>query len=354
MQRILIIRLSAIGDIIMSTAILPGLRARYPDAHIAWLTEGLGAEILGGNDLIDELILLPRKQWARDWKAGRRRAALGSVRHFACELRARRFDWVIDLQGLLKSAVWARVAGAERRTILHGRENAHLLMTETVRESTHHGGRLCREYHVMAEHLGLPMDVFGMHVVPRPEAVAAARVRLSTRPGRPVLLLPFTTRPQKHWFEDRWVDLARRLAALPDASVWILGGPGDLATANAMAAAAGGAVGVVAGPESDLREKIALMSLASLAVGVDTGLTHLAYGLGVPAIALFGSTCPYEDLGSVPGRVFYAALDCAPCRRHPTCDGAFTCMRAHSVDAVERTAVDLLAAQGLARSTERP
>ena len=69
-----------------------------------------------------------------------------------------------------------------------------------------------------------------------------------------------------------------------------------------------------------------LVSKAKAVIGVDTGLTHMGIAAGVPTVALFGSTCPYTETGRDNVRVIYHGLDCAPCKRRPTCGGAFTCM----------------------------
>lgn len=341
-KRILIIRLSAIGDVIMATSLLPGLKARYPEARITWLTEGLGTEILAGNSRVDDVWLLPRKEWRALRKARRYGAMIKGLFAMRSRLREARFDLVIDLQGLLKSAIWAWCTGASRRVSLRGRERSSLIMTETVSDPAGMGGPLCREYRLMSDHFGLDPAVFKMAIDPLPDRVETAREYFSKRPGRPILLFPFTTRPQKHWFDERWSELAGQLGSIDRYSVWIIGGPGDEDRANSIASAAKAEVGVIAGPRTDLRDKIALVGEAALAIGVDTGLTHLSLGLGRPTVALFGSTCAYQDTTPVPGVVLYNQMDCSPCRRHPTCAGAFTCMRNHSVERVLTAARQLL------------
>ena len=81
-------------------------------------------------------------------------------------------------------------------------------------------------------------------------------------------------------------------------------------------------------------ESAALVSRASLVIGVDTGLTHMGWAFSVPVIALFGSTCPYRVVPGREGDILYAELHCSPCRRRPTCGGAFDCMSALTPDAV--------------------
>jgi len=77
-------------------------------------------------------------------------------------------------------------------------------------------------------------------------------------------------------------------------------------------------------------------------VGVDTGLTHMGIAAAIPVITLFGSTCPYQDTGQDTTVVLYKAMECSPCRRNPTCGGAFTCMTDISVADVLESANQLL------------
>lgn len=343
-KRILIVRLSAIGDVIMTTSLLPALRARYPRAHITWLTEPLGAEILKENPLIDRLLLLPRKEWIKQWKSGQKARALKAAIRFGWSLRNQRFDLAIDPQGLLKSGIWTWASRAPVRVGLHGREGSGWLMTHVVRDSTDVGGPLVREYRVLAERLSLPMEAFGMSLgISDSEHTTATRT-LSASDKPPIFLLPFTTRPQKHWFSERWSELADKLLADNTHSVWILGGPGDLEEAGKIAAGVRGDIHVVAGPQSDLREKMALLQQSSLSIGVDTGLTHLSLGLRRPTIALFGSTCPYASTDPIPGHVFYDRLECSPCHRHPTCEGRFDCMRGITCERILDKAAEFLSA----------
>ena len=343
-EKILIIKLSAIGDVILATSVLPGLKARYPEAEITWLTEGLGGELLEGHPRIDALWLLPRKQWRQACKAGQYGSMIRSFFSMRRKVREADFDLVIDLQGLLKSAVWAWFSKARHRISLRGRENSYLLMTETVRDPIGMGGRLAREYRLMSTHLGLPEDVFEIDIHPLPERVRRAGELLGADGRRRVFLFPFTTRPQKHWFAERWSELAARLVNELGVSVWIVGGPANEAEADDIARRAGLSDGihVIAGPHTDLADKVALLARADLSIGVDTGLTHLSLGLKRPTVALFGSTCPYEDTSPTPGVVLYDHLECSPCRRHPTCNGAFTCLRNHTVERVLSAARSLL------------
>jgi heptosyltransferase-1 len=120
----------------------------------------------------------------------------------------------------------------------------------------------------------------------------------------------------------------------------LLGGPGDVAAAARIVAACPGMVSLAGRVKLD--ENVAAVAGARLLVGVDTGLTHMATALGVPCVALFGSTRTYLDACTPRSVVMYDALACSPCHRHPTCAGRFDCMRGLGVERVSTQALQLL------------
>jgi heptosyltransferase-1 len=148
-----------------------------------------------------------------------------------------------------------------------------------------------------------------------------------------LVFCPFTTRPQKHWFEDRWVELADRLLADLGLIPVLLGGPADRDAAQRIQEQVKGRLINLAGVTS-LTQAAALIDRAALLIGVDTGLTHMGIAFSRPTLALFGSTCPYQETTRENALVLYHKLDCSPCKRNPTCEGRFDCMRAISVDEV--------------------
>jgi len=332
--RVLVIRLSAIGDVVMASALVPALRASWPDAHVAWLAESAGAELLRHNPRLDEVIVWPRSDWARMWAAGQYRALAGALRGFVRALRERRFELALDTQGLLKSGIWAWLSRAPRRIGLGSREGSQWLMTETL-DRRGASRRIGAEYLALAHYLGLEVGGFPMDIPIGAAAASTARERLTAVgvAGPYAVLCPFTTRAQKHWLEERWADLACRLPHDLGVAAVVLGGPGDREAADRLVAAAGGAARHLVGV-TRLDEAAAVISGARLVVGVDTGLTHLGIAEAVPTVALFGSTCPYLDPARPDAVVLYERLPCSPCRRSPTCHGRFDCMRAHTVDTV--------------------
>lgn len=321
MQRILIIRLSAIGDVVFASPMIEALRRSYPEAHIAWLLEPGQAELVRHHPALDEVIILPRGEWKKHWRERRYGALARSLKVFAKSLRACRFDTAIDLQGLFKSGIWAWLSGASRRIGLGSREGSHLLMTETWPR----GGEpesIGSEYRFLAERLGLDTSDFTMHIA-LPETALRSAERI-VGDHAPIVLAPFTTRPQKHWFEDAWRALIPRLHDRFGGPIILLGGPGDVEAAAHLAENL--PVTNLAG-QTSLLEAAALIRRSRLLIGVDTGLTHMGTAFERPTLCLFGSTRPYLHTNSPHTSVIYHALQCSPCRRRPTCGGAFTCMR---------------------------
>ncbi|MBK1648821.1 glycosyltransferase family 9 protein [Rhabdochromatium marinum] len=346
-QRILLVRLSAIGDIVFASALIDALRAAYPQAYLAWLVQPGCAPLLAHHPGLDAVIEWPHAH-VRELAAARRFVALGrELVRLTKQLRGERFDLVVDLQGLLKSAVPARLTGAARRIGLDSREGSRLLMTQVL-QSRRDDRRIGSEYRALAEALGLPLDKFVMRVHPGSEARGHVEPLLQQAGFTQgfVLCCPFTTRPQKHWFEERWAELAQRLrrpvgqggVGLP---VRLLGAPGDRAAAARIAQLAEAPLDAWVG-ETSLLLAAALIERASLLIGVDTGLSHMGIAARIPTLLLFGSTRPYLETGHANARVLYHARDCSPCRRHPSCAGRFDCMRDIDIDQVLTAAGDLV------------
>lgn len=343
MKRVLVVRMSAIGDIVMASALIPALRRSWPDAHLAWLTEPAGADLLRHNPRLDEVLVWPRGEWLRLGRERRYGELVRAVWRFASKLRVRRFDLVLDAQGLLKSALWARLTGAPRRVGLGSREGGQWLMTETLGRMTV-SRRIGAEYRFLAEYLGLDPGEFPMDVPVGDRPAARAREALAGVGirGPYAVFCPFTTRPQKHWFEERWVELAGSLEDATGLAPVVLGGGEDRAAAERIRAASGGRARTLAG-ETALDESVAVVAGAGLLVGVDTGLTHLGIAHRVPTVTLFGATRPYLDPGTCRAEILYEPLPCSPCKRSPTCHGRFDCMRRHDVEQALEAAKVVLA-----------
>ncbi len=347
MKRILIVRSSAIGDVVFASALPAAIKRSHPDAHVAWLVEPGIHELLLTDPAIDEVITWSKAEWVKLWKSGQKLELARRVLALRRELHARNFDVALDLQGLLKSGFITWLSGAKRRVGLGSKEGSQLLMTEVIPR----GGdihRIGSEYQFLAQHLGADAGNFlpTLHVAPA--ADASVQAKLATQgleTGRYAVFAPFTTRPQKHWFEDAWQALAPQLITATGLTPVILGGPAD-AEAAARIAAADPRIVNLAG-QTRLPEAVAVIARSALVIGVDTGLTHMGTALARPTVAIFGSTCPYTDTGRPTGSVIWLGLECSPCMRRPTCGGKFTCLRDITPTMVIERAQAMLAVGGV-------
>jgi len=338
MNNILIIRLSAIGDVVFASPLIKALRRRYPDAKISWLVEPAAAALLKNNPELDEVILWNKGEWKRLWSERKFLTLARELRLFIRKLKEHQFDCAIDLQGLLKSAVWAYFSGAEQRIGLGSKEGGEKMMTRVVSRQGDNP-RIGSEYFGLAQELGLDVTNFEMDIAlsAEDEAFPASAIGHENY----AVICPFTTRPQKHWLEVRWPVLAEQIESGRNLPVVMLGGPADVEAAARIAAANSQIINMAG--KSSLMQTAALIKHASLLVGVDTGLTHMGIAFNVPTVALFGSTCPYTDTTRENARVLYHKMACSPCRRNPSCDGDFTCMRKIEITEIMQTLQQVMA-----------
>ncbi|MCP5415966.1 MAG: glycosyltransferase family 9 protein [Chromatiaceae bacterium] len=340
-SRILIIRLSAIGDVVFASPLIAALKRSYPQSRLSWLVEPAAAPLLKHNPTLDEVIVWPKAEWKRLWKERQFSVLWREVRDFRRQLRERGFDTVLDLQGLMKSALLGWLSGARERIGLGSREGSGWLMSRVVARAGD-PDRIGSEYLYLAQQLELQTGHFEMQLsLAEADCNFVQRLVQSERLEAGYLVLcPFTTRPQKHWFEQRWSALIARLQQQFALPLVVLGGPGDREASERICSALDRAVINLTG-KTGLTEAAALISQAQLLIGVDTGLTHMGLAFATPTVALFGSTCPYLETTRTNALVLYHKLECSPCRRSPTCHGAFSCMAEISVEEVVASALQV-------------
>jgi len=339
---ILLVRLSAIGDIVFASPLIAVLRRAYPGARITWLVQPEYQAILERHPDLDEVLTWPIGEWRELWRQRRFVGLIRSLGAFRKHLRLRRFDLALDLQGLLKSGAATYLSGARERIGLGSREGSRWLMTRVVPRGGEHT-RIGSEYLFLAQCLGLSTQGFAMAVHYGSETADFARdlIECLGMSRGYAVLCPFTTRPQKHWLAACWAELSDRIRAELGLPVVVLGGPGDRPAAGHIRDLTARGLILLAG-RTTLSQAAAMIDGSTLLVGVDTGLGHMGIASGRPSLLLFGSTCPYLDTTRANARVLYHPLDCSPCKRKPTCNGAFTCMRSITVDEVLKTAKGLL------------
>ncbi len=186
--------------------------------------------------------------------------------------------------------------------------------------------RIGAEYKVLLDSLGIPGKHFKLGI-----GAGSPGVEL---PDKFVVFCPFTTRPQKFWVNEYWMELAHHIGNM-GYTVVLLGGPGDRHMVEKIFPNLSGIVDLVG--KLGLTESIGVIEKSTAIIGVDTGLTHAGMLLQKPTIAIFGSTCPYLETEFEKGVVLYDKLDCSPCKRNPTCNGDITCMRRLTPDRVIST-----------------
>jgi lipopolysaccharide heptosyltransferase I len=309
-ERILLVRLSALGDVVQCLPALAALRRARPEAEIGWLVEDRHAGALEGHPQIDRLFRFERRSGGLS-AAWRVRGEVGAwAPHVA-----------VDLQGNLKGGLLTRLSGARRRIGLprgEAREGAQAFANEIVPPGPPGEHRADRALRLCA-----PLGAQGpaAPVLPpiRSEAstaMAAALAALGASPRRYALLVPGTSEfgAFKRWPARRFGELAERLVDERGLASLVAYGPGQRGLAEDVVAAAAGAARL-APDTKDLHEFLALVADAALVVGADSGPVVLASALGVPTVALFGPKDPavYAPRGPRTA-VVWKRVYCSPCR----------------------------------------
>lgn len=278
--RILIVRLSALGDVIHGVPVACALRDAFPRATIGWVVEGRTAELLEAHPAIDHVIRAPRG-WLKS-----PRAVLALRR----ELRSHDFEVAIDLQCLTKSAIAAKLSGAPRRigkAGSDGRELSKLFHNELVPVGGEH---VIDHYLELLAPLGITAPRVHFDLPERASDGLLAEQILHTDElprGRFAVLNPGAGWSSKIWPPERYGELAGRLLSdygMPTLAVWGL--PDEKPLGEAIVAASGGAARLA--PPTSVLELGAVCRRAALFVGSDTGPMHLAVAVGTPTISLHG------------------------------------------------------------------
>jgi heptosyltransferase-1 len=361
-QRILLIKPSAVGDVIHTLPVLAKLRARYPAARIDWVLTPAIAELIGHHPALSNVVLFDRGALARDW-----RDWLNGMARMLADLWTTRYDLVIDLHGQFRSAILTMAARApvrigfdrprlgprsplDRRLIdnayRHGwtgaREGAWLAYTHRIplpRSDVHAVDR----YLWLSSLLGFD-DAPPVFEVPIP-AAAEARIdavlsHFGVRSQSLAVVVPGTIWPTKHWHVEGFAAVARYLHGTGRAVV-LAGSANERPRCRVVADLAPGVLDFCG--QTTLSELAALIRRAEVCVTNDSGSMHLTAALNRPVVSVFGPTDevwigPYGR----PESVVRVAKDCAPCyfRQLSACPHDHACMREVApgmvIDRIER------------------
>jgi heptosyltransferase I len=322
------------------------LRAACPGAHLAWLVEPAAAAIVRAQPWLDEVLVFPRPRLREGLRRGRVGVAARALASFLRELRAPRFDLVVDFHAILKSGVLGWLSAAPRRVSYarpFAREGAGWFATERARLEPSHMSRFARN-EGLVRYLGVGKAPAARPLVLPAAAARAAAEALGEGPA-PVILHPGTSDATAHkrWAPAGFVAVARALAEGDGVPCRVTAGPAreEQALAQEVVEASGGAARLA--PETPtLVELAALLAVSRLYIGSDTGPMHLASLVGTPVVQLLGPTDPVENAPyeGTASRTVRVQVGCNPCRRG--CATA-TCMRVIAPERVLEAARALLA-----------
>lgn len=305
-SRILLVKLSSFGDVIHALPTLEALRALYPQGQITWLVQDSFAPLLAGHLALDQVWPIPRLRFQGQSLVSQTAALAAAARR----LRSRPFDLVIDLQGLLKSALWVALARSPRKIGYDGtREGSYLVLTEKL-------PRYDPDRHAVLRYLDVA------RYLEAPEAAPRFRLEhLLTEPwntlgetmNRPYAVLhPGARWITKLWPAASWARLAEWLAK-QGLEVVLTGSSADRPLAAALLKESQAPIVDLAG-RTTLAELAAVLKGAVFALTTDTGPMHLAAALGTRVAALFGPTAPWRTGPFGQGHeIVRLGLDCSPC-----------------------------------------
>ncbi len=350
-QRVLIVRLGSMGDVIHALPAVAMLRQAFPEAQIGWAIEPRWSALLSAGSsplprspqqpLLDRIHLVDTRGWRRSLTS---RPTWRDIRAAYDDLRRRSYDMAIDFQGAWKSALLALLSGAPHRVgFRQPREGpAVLFYSQAI---------IARGRHIVEQNISLAGALMSSPALSQkpcfplphdPAAEAALRHRLPRQMKDFVILNPGAGWGAKCWPAERYAAVARALAGWGLSSL-INCGPGEEALAMEVEQASAGAAQPI---PCSLTELIELTRHARIFVGGDTGPMHLAAALGVPVVALFGPTDPSRNGPfATPNVVLRSSLSTTSHTRRPAPDEGLLSIAAEDV---------IAAAQRLLRETGAP
>jgi heptosyltransferase-1 len=329
--KILILKPSALGDVVQALPVLRLVKGHFPQSECHWWLAADLLPLLEDDSDLTGIFPFERRRWAspRHWPE-----LLGSI----TQMRKLRFDWVIDLQGLARSGAFAWLANGHLTVgIEDPREGAAGFYDSALRRPSYYTHAVDWYLGVLPM-LGIPVHRDFIWLPPRPRAAARIRDRWNPDSKRWLGISPGARWNNKCWPADYYAELVRQLAArYPEFNFAILGGKTDTPLGETIAAANPERCLDLTGKTS-IPEMIEWIRLCELIVTNDTGPMHVAAALEKPIVALFGPTEPRRTgpYGQIAG-VLQISLPCIPCLK-PTCSYVkpFECLRAIRPAAVLR------------------
>ena len=314
MNRVLIVRLGSLGDIIHTIPAAAAIRRAHPNAAIDWLVDVRHRDLLDLVPVIDRKIAIDTSSAGSSWSAIR-------------DLRRAHYDVALDLQGLLKSAVLARLSGAARvvgfpSELLRERA-ARVFYTETAGEAERH---IIDKNLSMVRAIGVRMPDVAFPLDDRNPGIAdQARSRLGLAAGASFALInPGAAWPNKRWPPVYFAELSREIAKRHGLRSLVLWGPGEEQLADAVATASDNTA--AASPPTTVADLVSLSKVAALMISGDTGPLHIAAAAGTPIVGIFGPTDPQRNGPWAPDDLVVSRFGGCACHYQRQCRIAGWCL----------------------------
>ncbi|MEO1992177.1 MAG: glycosyltransferase family 9 protein [Pirellulales bacterium] len=278
-RSIVIVKLSAIGDVLHAVPAVVALKCAFPSTKIGWVVEGRAADVLAGHPAIDHLFRLPRG-WLKSPKA---------ILDYRQQVRSFRPDVTLDMQGLFKSMIGTILSGAWTRigySKPESREQSWLAYTRSVRPLACH---VVERHCELLSPLGVRPDSIGFQMPDWPASRSRVRAWLNEMPfeSAPIVMNPGAGWTSKRWPLDRFAAVARSIKNLHGVqSLVVWGGSEERTAAERIVASSEGSV--IMAPPTSLQDLGEIFRLSRLCISSDTGPLHLAAAIGTPCVGLFG------------------------------------------------------------------
>ncbi len=346
-MNILIVKMSAVGDVVHTLPALNAIRKHYPDARIEWLVEEAASDLVKGHQALDRVLVSERKRWIRGLSSSLCLNSVSESFRFVKKLRQTSYDLIFDFQGLLKSGVLVGLARGKRKIGydkgMEHMEQSYRFLNERVPPVSMDNHALLRSM-MLLDYLGIPAsDIsFNLPVGDRHRDMA---YRLLARYGvgqrKPLVAIhPVAKWETKLWSNDKFSRLADKLIERYGAEVIFTGTRADYRTIEHIVSNMKSKAANLAG-ETALKTLAALHEKIDFLVSPDTGPMHIAAALGTPVIALFGPTAPWRTGPFGNGhQVVQTQIDCSPCFKR-TCK-TVDCMEKITVEQVLESAKAIL------------
>ena len=320
-MRILIIKMSSLGDLFHALPTVHALKMAY-DADIDWVAYNEYQELIRCFTDVSRFIPFPRRTFPRD------------LNPFLSELRLYQYDIIIDLQGLLKSAITARLArGRKRIGPSFHREGSRLFYSAIA-------GKRDKNRHAVEENLDI-INYLGLPKVEPAFPVEFPEINLTEKRPR-IAILPSSRWQTKNWPVENFISLCQQLKKERDASLFLIGGHDDIALCDKIAASVGSGIVNMAGKHT-LINTGSLLKEMDLLIANDSGPVHMAAATGTPVLALFGPTDPRRTgpYGS-QHRIIQIPVSCSPCFSRSCKLTDVSCMSDITPEMVKQAAIEIL------------